>query len=338
MSFNLDALFQEPEDQTPVSVIDSTPRKDGAESEFAGGLWAVSDIDEDAKAKGDEELRLRVMVAKLSMQCSMWKAQAEEQAKMLADLDRKTSKRGAADLSDDTVRRINRFESEVAHLRSENSQLKETLKTIEYENVKLENQNDGKGRKLKGANKKVKNAKEVAGKEEEKAKGAIGDKQRHLTSERKMKKERDQTQAALQEQKKLNGDLLAKLEVEQSGVPFMRDVAADPNNTVTVIPIQFDIRRTDVQPIMEELGWHQMNITKKFKEWYKENMKPKVEMRRVVGATYPEDDKKKAKMYEDMVEMPDGYIETGAEHDGWRSKRSAEAVYRRADARHNGEA
>ncbi|CAA9959452.1 SCP-1 multi-domain protein [Pyrenophora teres f. maculata] len=337
MSFDLDALFREPEDLHLLFEKPATSRQNDQEFGLAGGLYAADPNDEDARAKGYEEIRLREVVAKLSIQCNTWKVQAEQQAKMIADLDRRTSKRAAADLSDDTVRRINRFESEVARLRSENSQLKETLKTIEYEKVKLENQNDGKGRKLKGANKKVKNAKEVAGKEEERAKGAIGDKQRHLTSERKMKKERDQAQAAFQEQKKINGDLLEKLEVEQSGMPFMRDAAADPNNTVAVVPIQFDIRRIGVQPIMEELKWHQMNIKEKFEAWYKQRMKPKEEIRRVVGATYVEDDKKKARIYGDMVEIPDGYMENGAEHDGWRSKRSAESVCRRAEARHNGE-
>lgn len=44
--------------------------------------------------------------------------------------------------------------------------------------------------KVKGANRKTKNAKQVAGKEEEKAQGAMSDKKRHLESERKMRKER----------------------------------------------------------------------------------------------------------------------------------------------------
>lgn len=337
MSFNLDALFHEPDDLHPAPLMCGTSRQNGPEYESAEGLWAASVNDDDAEAKGDEERRLREVVANLSIQCSTWKAQAENQAKTITDLDRRTSKTTTPGLSNETARRINRLESEAARLRSENAQLKETFQTIEYENIKLENQNDSKGKKLKGANKMAKNAKEVAGKEGEKAKGAIGDKQRHLASERKMKKERDEAQAAFQEQKKLNGDLLAKLEVEQSGAPLMRDTATDPNHIVAVVPIQFEIRRTDVQPIMVDLIWHQTNMTQNFEEWYKEKVTAKAGIRRVVGANYVEDGKKKARIYEDMIEMPNGYMETGAEHDGWRSKLSAEVICRHAEAHHNSE-
>jgi chromosome segregation ATPase len=254
-------------------------------------------------------------------------------------LDRKTARRvEETELPTDTVRRFNRLESEVARLRSDNTQLKETLKTIEYENVHLGNQNDGKTRKLKGANKKVHNAKQVAGKEEEKAKDAQADKQRHLASERRMKKERGDALAALQEQRKVNGDLRAELEVEQSGAPHVRDAAADLNNTIAVVPIQFAIRRTDVQPMMSVLKWHQKNMTERFEEWYKEWKASAAKPRKVVGSEGVDDEKKKfEKLYGGMVEMPEGYMETGAEHDGWRSKRAAQAVCRHAEARHNAE-
>jgi len=179
----------------------------------------------------------------------------------------------------------------------------------------------------------------MAGKEEEKAKDAQGDKQRHLASERRMKKERGDALAALQQQRKLNGDLRAELEVEQSGAPHMRDVAADPNNTTAIIPIQFDIRRTDVQPMTRVLESHQMNLTERFKEWYKDWKKASTsEVCKVVGSEGVNDEKKKLeKLYGDMVEMPDGYMETAAEHDGWRSKRAVQAVCHHAEARHNGE-
>jgi hypothetical protein len=48
-------------------------------------------------------------------------------------------------------------------------------------------------------------------------------------------------------------------------------------------------------------------------------------------------EKKRAKIYEDLIEMPDGYMETTAEHDGWRSKRALEEVCRHAEARYNEE-
>jgi hypothetical protein len=56
-----------------------------------------------------------------------------------------------------------------------------------------------------------------------------------------------------------------------------------------------------------------------------------------VEANYVDDEKKKAKIYEDLIEMPGGYMETGAEHDGWHSKRAVEAVCRHAETRYNEE-
>lgn len=267
MSFNLDALFHDPDDLCSKTLSLSLSVSKASTVEPAGSLWQENAVDEEQEAKDGEEARLRATIATLSQQCEYWKGQAEERGKTVDDLDRRTAKTAAgSDLPADTVRRLNRLESEVTRLRSENTQLKDTLKAIEYENVNLGDKNDGKTRKLKGANKKVKNAKEVAGKEEEKAKDAQGGKQRHLASERKMKKERGDALAALQQQRKLNCDLRAELEVEQSGAPHMRDAAADPNNTTAVVPIQFDICRTDVQPMMRVLRWHQMNLTERFKE------------------------------------------------------------------------
>ncbi|KAI4614502.1 hypothetical protein J4E83_007156 [Alternaria metachromatica] len=340
MSFNLDALFHDTDDLRSGTLSLSLSVSKASTVESAGGIWHENVIDEEQEAKHGEEARLRSTIATLSQQCEHWKGQAEERGKTIDDLDRRTAKTAAgSDLPTDTVRRLNRLESEVTRLQSENTQLKDTLKTIEYENFNLGNQNDGKTRKLKGANKKVKNAKDTAWKEEEKAKDAQGDKQRHLVSERKMKKERGDALAALQQQRKLNGDLRAELELELSGAPHMRDVAADPNYTTAIIPIQFDIRRTDVQPMMRVLEWHQMNLTERFKEWYKDWKKASTgEERKVVGSEGVDDEKKKLeKLYEDMIEMPDGYMETAAEHDGWRSKRAVQAVCRHAEARHNGE-
>ena len=70
-----------------------------------------------------------------------------------------------AELPRDILRRINRLESEMVRLRAENAQLKETHKTTERENILLGIQNESKANKLKGANTKVKNAKQVASKE-----------------------------------------------------------------------------------------------------------------------------------------------------------------------------
>jgi chromosome segregation ATPase len=339
MSFNLDVLFADPNDLHLETLSLSSSSIKAPSIEPTDGFWTERAVHDEHEGKHVEEARLRAMIANLNQQCEYWKTQAKERGNTIEELDRKTSKNSAGSgLPADAVRRLNHLESEVTRLLSENAQLKDTLKTIEYENVNLDNKNEDKTRKLKGANKKVKKAKDVAGKEDEKAKDAQSDKQRHLASERKMKKERGDALAALQNQTKLNGDLRAELEIEQSGAPHMRDTATDSNNTLAVVPIQLEIRRTDVQSIMRVLEWHQMNLTERFKEWYKERKVSATEVRKVVGSEGVDDEKKKLeKLYVDMVEMPDGYMETAAEHDGWRSKRAVQAVCRRAEARHNGE-
>jgi hypothetical protein len=117
----------------------------------------------------------------------------------------------------------------------------------------------------------------------------------------------------------------------------MRDAASDPDNTIAVIPIEIEIRRVDIQPTLMFLEANQMQTIGNFKTWYKEWKKPKLEVKNMVGANYMDDEKKRAKIYEDLIEMPDGYMETAAEHDGWRSKRALEEVCRHAEARYNEE-
>jgi chromosome segregation ATPase len=338
MSFNLDALFHEPAELCQKAQALTLQSESAPVIKVSGALW-VADTDKgEVVAKESEDADVRAIIASLSRERDAWKARAEQQDLVIAELDRRVSKDLAkTDLPADVVRRLNRLESETTRLWSDNSRLKLELQATEHENVNLGNQNDGKARKLKGANKKVINAKEVAGKEEERAKDAIGDKQRHLASERKMKKERNDVLAALQKEEKISADLRAELEVEQSGAPHMRDAASDPNNTIAVIPIEFEIRRVDVQPILMFLEANQMQITENFKTWYTEWKKPKLEVKKVVGANYMDDEKKRAKICEDLIEMPNGYMETAAEHDGWRSKHALEEVCCHAEARYNDE-
>jgi hypothetical protein len=82
---------------------------------------------------------------------------------------------------------------------------------------------------------------------------------------------------------------------------------------------------------------NQITFTDKFERWYKDWKEPNVEIKRVVGAYYKEDEtttQKGANLHDDMVEAPEGwegYVETGAEHNGWRSKRGLEAICREAE-------
>ncbi|KAF1941463.1 hypothetical protein EJ02DRAFT_455129, partial [Clathrospora elynae] len=285
MSFDLDTLFREPFESFSAPRSFDSPSKSSPGYELTEEIWVAS-VNAEKREKDDGHACAHDSITTLVRERDALKAQAEDHAKMIGRLDRRISSKDAAqsDIPVDAVRRLNRLESEIARLRSENTQLKETITAIEFENINLGNKNDGKSRKLKGAQKKVKNAKDVAEQKEEKAKGAVHDKQRHVSSERKMKKERNGALAASQEQMKINEKLRAELEVEQCGAPHMRDTATNPNNTVAVIPIELDVRRTDFQSLLIVFESNQMSIAESFKVWYKEWKKPKGEMRMVVGA------------------------------------------------------
>jgi hypothetical protein len=188
----------------------------------------------------------------------------------------------------------------------------------------------------------VRNAKDLACKEGGKAKNAVHDKQQRVSSERKMKAERNEVRAELEQYRKENETLLAKLEAEQSGRPHLREDGIESDYTTIVIPVEMKIHRGDFLKLLTVFESNQMTITDKLKRWYKDWKKPKDEAHQVVGsAEYIEArniNEKGVNLYEDMIETPEGwegYPETGAEHDGWRSKRSLRAICRQAEARHN---
>ncbi|KAH8624658.1 hypothetical protein IG631_20123 [Alternaria alternata] len=129
--------------------------------------------------------------------------------------------------------------------------------------------------------------------EGEEAKDAQDDEQRHLASERRMKRERGDALAALQEQSKHNRHSRPKLEVEHFVLLHMRDAATDPKIHCCRPQIQSNIRRIDVQPMMIFLVWHQMNVTEKFREWYKRWRTSAQEERKVFSSEGVNNEKKK---------------------------------------------
>ncbi|CAN9287613.1 unnamed protein product [Alternaria alternata] len=79
-----------------------------------------------------------------------------------------------------------------------------------------------------------------------------------------------------------------------------------------------------------------MNVTKEFQEWYKEWRTTAREERKVVDSEGVDDEEKKLeKLYGDMPEILDGYVETGAKYGGWHSKRAVQAACRHAEVRHH---
>lgn len=254
-------------------------------------------------------------------------AQVKEHAGTIEHLECRVYAKVASDaeLPIDVIRRLNRLESECQHLRDRNTKLSENLKAAESETATLRNTIAEKAQKVKGATRKAKNAKEVAGKKEEKAKDAVNDKQRHLASERKMRKECKDALAALEMERKIVEDLRLELSVEQSGEPHLRDTEGSKSNfTTMIVPIDFRIHRMNHYRTLRRLRSSPGFLVARVQEWYERWMRKQEEERDVEEQEYGEDYAEDAmdhdyenKLYGGMVEGGD--MMTGAEHDGWRS-------------------
>jgi hypothetical protein len=272
-----------------------------------------------------------------------WKAKAEEYERSNQRLYQKLSGtyQEQSDIPAELTARLRKTDRENQRLRSEITELKEKFEEVERENLLLCEENVGKSRKLKGANKKVRNAKDVAGKEEEKAKSAVHEKIQRQTTERKMKLERNEALAELQKYKKMSEDLEAELKIERAGYPHLREDGVENDYTTVVVPVEFKIHRGDFRKLAMMLDSNRMKIVDGFKRWYKEWKKPKVEEVKVIGAEYVDDKKEKFKIGIDISDDMNEFsrdsriLETGAEHDGWRSKRGLEAICREAQVKAN---
>lgn len=167
----------------------------------------------------------------------------------------------------------------------------------------------------------------VAGRQEEKAKSAVHDTQQRFKSEHKMQQKRNQAVAEVARLSKLCDDLQTHLEAERASEPHLRveDPASDV--AVAVIPVELSVQRAHFQQLVAVFHSNQISITEQLRRWYTDWKKLKQPSRQVVGADYIDvkQDKKAVdldKLYADMVELVDGHVQTGAEHDGPRSTRT----------------
>jgi hypothetical protein len=353
MSLGLDALFEDEQLSAAPSVVapssvharSSHPFHEAFDisqlfAAFHGEEVVASELPFGVHVDTHAERALKVVI----LERDEWREHAEKYMKSFESLEQHVYKKAVPELNvpEDVVCRLNRLGNENKQLQAENAHLSESLKGVQSENLTLENEIVGQKNKIKGAGKKVRNAKDLACKEGEKAKNAVHDKQQRVSSERKMKAERNEARAELEKYRKENETLLAKLEAEQSGRPHLREDGIESDYTTIVIPVEMNIHRGDFLKLLTVFESNQMTITDKLKRWYKDWKKPKDDIHQVVGsAEYIEAkniNEKGVDLYEDMIETPEGwegYPETGAEHDGWRSKRSLRAICRQAEARHN---
>jgi hypothetical protein len=293
MSLGLEALFEE---RLEVFAAEPTP----VPSYFAGGTEAI--------------------VQSLIRERNGLQAQVKEDAVTIEQLRHRNYSKLAADaaLPPETVRRLCQLEHDNERLRKENNKLSENLRAAERETATLRDSLEDKSQKVKGANKKTKIAKQVAVKEEEKAKTAVNEKDEQKKLRKQMKQEEDEARKAHQEQEKMVQDLLAELSIEQAGSVHLRETeGTQSDSTTVVIPMELIIRRQDYRPIQDILEANRVSYVNRAKEWYEAWKLGKGEENdtvvRVVGANYLDDEKEKDKLYGDMIE--DGFMMTGGEHD-----------------------
>ncbi|KAF2260385.1 hypothetical protein CC78DRAFT_547588 [Lojkania enalia] len=317
---------------------------------FASGLFLSEEDGAVAEVLGKDDTQVLCSDLEKSITDSLvqdrdnWKAKAKAYG---TTFDAHRSFRGSAyadlHLPVDVVARLNYLEREYTRLRTENADLKNTLRASKRENVVLNEESAGKSRKLKGAKKNFRQAKNAAKHEEEKAKSAVHDKNQRLASERKMRKERNDALAAYEEQKKISEELRVELEVERCGRPHLREDGTEADETTVVVPIEFKIDRADFRKLVIVFDSNQMKITDELERWYKQWKKPKEVV--VPGSELVEDERKKIRIGADIyadsnkwwgrVDRELGVTETGAEHDGWVSKRGLLNICRHAQASYN---
>lgn len=180
----------------------------------------------------------------------------------------------------------------------------------------------------------------MAGKEEEKAKSAVNDKQLQIASERRMKQALNEVIAEVAHLAKMCDTLQINLEVERAGKPHLRVDNPGSDLAIAVIPVELSIHRAHFQHLFAILESNQIRITEHLLQIYTDWKKLKLPSRQVVGTSYVDKNLDKGdvnldKLYTEMVGLVDGRVRTGAEHDNWGSTRSLQTICRNAEERHN---
>ncbi|KAF2011315.1 hypothetical protein BU24DRAFT_426402 [Aaosphaeria arxii CBS 175.79] len=166
----------------------------------------------------------------------------------------------------------------------------------------------------------------VANQEEQKVKSAVHHKHRRSGLERKMKKERDDALAAVEELKKINTDLQSQLTIEQSGIPHLREGGPGEGMATVSIPVEFNIDRADFRKLQFVFEWNQIKVQAGFEEFYRQWKKPASLQDKTDGTDHVENKKRRIRI---GVNIDDGFTTFGeqkyspvfAEHDGCPLKR-----------------
>ncbi|KAF2678532.1 hypothetical protein K458DRAFT_348231, partial [Lentithecium fluviatile CBS 122367] len=282
---------------------------------------------------------LEERIMELTKERNQWKTLAEDSVVRIGVLEKRIASKSASapPLDPDVVSRLNRLEQENRQLLSKNLNLEEEVCDLKREKALLCDDNKGKSRKLKGASKKVKNAKDVAVKEKEKADDAVHERNLRLKSERDSRKELKAEKGKVANCEKTIANLEADLHIERSGRPHLRNDGSNADETVVAFSVEFRIYRQHFPKLKGMLECKRMVTTEELVNWYGQWKKPQDEKVTIVGATYIESKKNgiAGDTYGDDHDQLKDCPQTGVEHDGWRSKRGLEAICRQAMDAHS---
>jgi chromosome segregation ATPase len=180
MDFDLATFF---EDCTQSNATEKMACNTTTESTASEGENFDVDSEDIADLMGSMQLMLEGKIGgltddhttKLTKERDYWKSQAEISIVRINTLEKRIASKLTAipPLDHEVVARLSRLEQENRQLKSKNQNLEDEVRELKTEKSLLCDDNEDKSRKLRGASKKVKNAKDVAIREKEKAGDAL---------------------------------------------------------------------------------------------------------------------------------------------------------------------
>lgn len=211
-------------------------------------------------------------IAELTGERDDWKTKANEAFHTSEVLQKRMAAKSAigSTVDPDFVSRLNRLEWENRHLALENSRLKREVQDEQRKFTLLNDENEGKSRKLRGANKKTINAKGTADKEAEKAKEAVHQRDQRLKLQRQQQKDMKAALAEVQTQKKAVQALESELHVARSGWPYLRDEKQASEDTTVAFSVSMRINRRHFPLIKSMLENSQAEMTANLEDAYSE--------------------------------------------------------------------
>ncbi|CAI6340969.1 unnamed protein product [Periconia digitata] len=210
-------------------------------------------------------------IAELEAKLSTEQALADESFKIIEDLRRRIAVKSATNtmIDPDFVAVLDSLFAKDRHLVNENKRLREDLQNAKRQVTLLSDDNEGKARKIRGAHKKAQNARDMAVKEEEKAKEAVNQRNQSLKQQQQQqKKNMNASLAEVASHKKMVQTLESDLLTAWSGHPYLKDKTATTEDEIASFSISLKIRRKDFPPFKHILVNSQAKMTAELEDQY----------------------------------------------------------------------